>query len=110
MGHMRKEYLILHGYPSMGLGTERRAMGTIPFPRPSGTFRRAFNTPRPAMAQSSVQQPRAQEKMNGVTQQEARTSNVVVEDIINIIGHTARVLFDLGTVLFCFLTICIQIK
>ena len=31
-----------------------------------------------------------------MTQQEARTSNVVVEGTINLMGHIARVLFDPG--------------
>jgi len=39
------------------------------------------------MTQSLVQQPRAQRKMNALTQQEARTSNVMVEGIISIMGH-----------------------
>jgi len=46
------------------------------------------------MTQSSVQQPRAQGKMNTLTQQEARTSNAMVKGIIRKMGHTARVLFD----------------
>ena len=48
------------------------------------------------MTQSSVQQPRAQGKMNALTQQEARASNVVVEGITCIMGNPARVLFDPG--------------
>ena len=93
---MRKECPNLHGYRSMGFGTERRAMSAALFSRPSGTFRRPFNTPRSATTQFSVQQPRAQGKMNALTQQEARTSNAVVEGITCIMGHTARVLFDPG--------------
>jgi len=48
------------------------------------------------MTQYSVQQLRAQGKMNALTQQETRASNVVMEDITCIMGHTARVLFDLS--------------
>ena len=48
------------------------------------------------MTQSLVQQPRAQGKMNTLSQQEIRVSNTVVEGITCIMGHTARVLFDPG--------------
>jgi len=48
------------------------------------------------MTQSLVQQPRAQGKMNALTQEETRVSNALVEGIIRILEHTARVLFNLG--------------
>jgi len=48
------------------------------------------------MTQSSVQQPRAQGKMNALTQQEVRASNAMVEGITCIMGHTAREFFDSG--------------
>jgi len=69
-------------------------MGVALFSGPSGTSRRSFNMTRPAMTKSSVQQPRAQGKMNALTQQEARASNAMVEGITCIMGHTVRVLFD----------------
>ena len=48
------------------------------------------------MTQASVQQPRAQGRMNTVTPQEARASNAVVEGTICISENIARVLFDPG--------------
>ena len=43
--HRRRECPILHGYPRIGLGTGRQAMDIVPFPGPSETFRRSFDTP-----------------------------------------------------------------
>ena len=48
------------------------------------------------MTQGSVQQPRAQERMNALTQQEVQTSNTVVEGTIRLSERIARVLFDSG--------------
>ena len=110
MGHMRKEGPILQGYPSAGLGTERWAGGIVPFLRLLGTFRRPFNTPRSAMTQSSVQQPRARGRMNALTQQETQISNTMVEDTISLMGHIAWVLFDPSATLFCLISICIHTK
>jgi len=95
-GHLRKEYPILHGYRSLGYGAERRVIGTTSFSGPQQSSRRSSNTNRLGMTQSSVQQSRAQRKMNALTQQEARVSNALVEGIIRIMGHTTRVLFDHG--------------
>jgi len=64
MGHIRKECPILQGHPSTGFGTERRTGGTAHFSGSTGTFRRPFNTPRPAETQSSVQQPGARRERN----------------------------------------------
>ena len=96
IGHMRKKYPKLHGYPSVGFGTERQTIGAVPFPGPSGTSRRPFKTIRPTMIQSSVQQPGAQGKMNVLTQQETWASNVVVEGIACKRGHASWVLFVPG--------------
>ena len=82
--------------PELGYGAERRVMGTTTFSGPQQSSRRPSNTNRLEMTQSSVQQPRAQEKMNALTQEEARVSSALVEGIIRILGHTARVLFDPG--------------
>ena len=54
-----EECLTVHGYPSLGFGTERQAMGAAPFLRPQQPSRQPFNTTRPALIQSSAQQPRA---------------------------------------------------
>ena len=88
-GHMRKECPTLHGYPNLGIGTDRRTMGAAPFPVSQQPTKRPFNSTRPAMTQSSVQQPRAQGRMNALTQQEAQASNAAVEGITCIMGHTA---------------------
>ena len=48
------------------------------------------------MTQASVQQPRAQGKMNALAQQEAQESIAVVEGTICLEEYIARVLFDLG--------------
>ena len=43
-----------------------------------------------------MQQPRAQGRMNALTQQEVRVSNIVVEGTICLSGTIARALFDSG--------------
>ena len=96
IGHIRKECPILHGYPMLGYGAERRVIGTTPFSGSHQSSRRPSNTNRLGMTQSLVQQPRAQGKMNALTQEETRVSNALVEGIIRILEHTARVLFNLG--------------
>ena len=47
------------------------------------------------MTQSFVQQLRAQGRVFALTQQDARKLNIVVECMIILAGHTARVLFDI---------------
>ena len=54
------------------------------------------SAPRPAATQTFVQQSWAHDKVFALTQYDARVSNVVVEGMISLAGHTARVLFDPG--------------
>ena len=48
------------------------------------------------MTQASVQQLRAQGRMNALTQREVQASNAVVEGTICLSRNIARVLFDSG--------------
>ena len=61
---------------------------------PVSNFRQPSNAPQPAMTQSFVQQPQAHGKAYALTHQDAMTSNTVVEGMISISGHIARVLLD----------------
>ena len=63
---------------------------------PISNFMTHSNAPRPAVTQSSVQQPRVQGRTFALTHREAMASNVVVEGMIFISGHIAHALFDPG--------------
>ena len=97
MGHMRRDCPTLHGYPGASRGTGRPTMGIAPTAGgQANTFRQPVNRTRSAMTQASVQQPRAQGRMNAITSQEARASNAVVEGTVCVSKNIARVLFDPG--------------
>ena len=95
--HMRRDCPTLHGYPGASRGTGRPTMGIAPSAGGQAiAFRQPVNRTRTAMTQASVQQHRAQGRMNAITQQEARASNAVVEGTVCISENIARVLFDPG--------------
>ena len=97
MSHMRRDCPTLHGYSGASRGTGRPSMGIALSAGGQATaFRQPFNRTRSAMTQASVQQPRAQGRMNAITPQEARASNAVVEGTVCVSENIARVLFDPG--------------
>ena len=72
-------------------------MGVAPTAGGQATaFRQPVNRTRSATTQASVQQPRAQGRMNAITPQEARASNAVVEGTVCVSKNIAQVLFDPG--------------
>ena len=92
LGQMQRDYLTLHGHPGASRGTSRQTPGISA----TSAFWRPANTNRTAVTQASVQQPRAQGRMNTLIQQEARVSNAVVRGTICLDGNIAQVLFDPG--------------
>ena len=97
MGHMRRECPTLHGYPGASRGTGRPAMSIAPTTGGQATaYRQPAGRTRSATTQASVQQPRAQGRINAITPQEARASNAVVEGTVCVSKNIARVLFDPG--------------
>jgi len=54
-------------------------------------LRRMVGAHRPTTTQSSMQQPRAQDRVFALTQQDAKASSAMVEGMISFAGHTARV-------------------
>ena len=101
---MRRDCPTLHGHPGASRGTGRPTMGIAPTAGgPTIAFRQPVNKTCTVMTQASVQQPRAQGRMNAITPQEARASNAVVEGTVCVSENIARVLFDPGaTHLFIF--------
>jgi len=94
---MRRDCPTLHGRLDASRGTGRLTMGIAPTAGgPTVVFQQPANKTRTVMTQASVQQHRAQGRMNAVTPQEARVSNAVVEGTICISENIARVLFVPG--------------
>jgi len=87
--------LIVQKSQQVGRETGRPTGGVASPVGPLNNHGHMVSASKPAAIQSFVQ-PRAEGKVFALTQQDARTSNAVVEGMIPLAGHNARALFDPG--------------